>query len=168
MRSSGHEPKANGQGTRNGTFERPRITREEDATDLVRSAIVALDRLEPLIEQETELFRIGKVRDALALAMDKNDAAQGYTRCLEFLKANAIAIGRFQPEGLGELKRRHEDFAELMRVNMAVVSTARTVSEGLLRDLADAIGRNSSPTVYANGTIVRKSGTAPLSLSKMS
>jgi hypothetical protein len=146
---------------------RPKVTRPEDAETLVTSALSALDRLEPIIERETELFRKGQVREALALAMDKNAAAQVYTRCLETLKSNAIAIGRFQPAGLPNLKNRHEGFAKLMSVNMAVVATARTVSEGLMRDLADTLGQNASPKTYLRGGgIQRRAGTAPLALSK--
>lgn len=165
MRQRGSEPRSQPRPLP-ATHERPRVLSAENANELVSATLAALDRLEPLIREETELFRIGKVRDALAMAMDKNDAAQAYTLCLEYLKSNAIAIGRFQPEDLPELKRRHELFAELMRMNMAVVATARTVSEGLMRDLADAISKSSSPTTYARGTLVRKPGTAPLSLSK--
>ena len=171
MRPSGQNPNGNsdpkGQNSEYGDL-RQRISKPEDAEQLVQSALTALERLEPLIARETALFRSGKVRDALSLAMDKNDAAQGYTRCLELLKTNAIAIGRFKPDGLELLKKRHELFADSMSMNMAVVATARTVSEGLLRDLADVVGKNASPRVYAKGMIVRKPGTAPLSLSKMS
>lgn len=146
---------------------RPKVTKPEEAETLVNSALSALDRLEPIIEQETALFRKGRVREALALAMDKNEAAQVYTRCLEVLKSNAIAIGRFQPTGLPGLKNRHEAFSKLMNLNMAVVATARTVSEGLMRDLADSLGQNSSPKTYLRGGGThRKVGTVPLALSK--
>lgn len=154
------------------TPERPdarvRISSPEEATTLVISALDALDKLEPLIVEETRLFKIGKVREALDLAMEKNAAAQIYTRCLEILKNNAIAIGRFQPENLDRLRSRHEEFSARMALNMAVVATARTVSEGLLRDLADTIGQNASPMTYVRGGVNRKPGTAPLSLSKVS
>lgn len=146
---------------------RPKVTRAEEAETLVASALSSLDALEPLIQQETELFRKGRVREALALAMQKNEAAQSYTRCLEVLKSNAIAIGRFQPGNLPALRERHEAFARLMSLNMAIVSTARTVSEGLMRDLADTIGQNASPKTYLpGGGLHRKAGTAPLALSK--
>jgi hypothetical protein len=154
------------------TSERPdtrlRISSPEEARTLVASALDALDALEPLIIEETRLFKIGKVREALALAMEKNETAQVYTRCLEVLKTNAIAIGRFQPPDLDRLRSRHEEFSRRMALNMAVVATARTVSEGLLRDLADTIGQNASPMTYARGGVSRKPGTAPLSLSKVS
>lgn len=152
--------------------ERPdnrlRVSTPEEAEALVASALVALDRLEPLIAEETRLFKIGKVRDALRFALEKNEAAQGYTRCLEALKTNAIAIGRFQPGQLGELRGRHEVFSSSMALNMAVVATARTVSEGLLRDLADTMGGNATPKTYFRGGVARKAGTAPLAISKVS
>lgn len=147
---------------------RLRVSNLEDALTLVASAIHALDRLEPLIDEETRLFKLGKVRDALTMAVEKNEAAQTYTRCLEALKSNAIAIGRFQPDDLDLLRDRHEAFSTKMALNMAVVATARTVSEGLLRELADAVGQNSGPKTYVRGGISRKPGTAPLSLSKVS
>lgn len=145
---------------------RLKVTRAEDAEQLVASALDALDQLEPLIDDETRLFKAGKAREALALAVEKNRAAQAYTLCLETLKHNAIAIGRFQPPNLEELRSRHEGFSSKMALNMAVVATARTVSEGLLRDLADAVGQNASPKTYVRGGITRKAGTAPLSISK--
>lgn len=160
MRSKGHNAER--------PDPRPRITRSEEAEKLVASALDALDKLEPLIEGETVLFKSGKVRDALGMAMDKNEAAQDYTRCLEALKTNAIAIGRFQPDRLEELRTRHESFSKKMSLNMAVVATARTVSEGLLRELADTVGRNSSPKTYHRAGVKRKPGTAPLAVSKVS
>lgn len=147
---------------------RPRVTKSGEAETLVASALDALDRLEPLIESETVLFKSGKVRDALGMAMEKNSAAQEYTRCLEMLKTNAIAIGRFQPERLDELRSRHEAFSKKMALNMAVVATARTVSEGLLRELADNVGKNASPRTYHRTGVNRKPGTAPLAVSKVS
>jgi len=152
----------------NRTDPRPKITNAQEAETLVQSALAALDTLEPMIEEETRLFRNGKLRDALALALEKNEAAQHYTRCLEMMKTNAIALGRFQPEALELLRQRHEVFTRLMSLNMAVVATARTVSEGLMRELADTMGQNASPKTYIRGAIIRKPGTAPLSLSKMS
>ena len=145
---------------------RSRVSTPEEAETLVRSALASLDRLEPLIAEETARFRDGKVREALAMAMEKNTAAQDYTRCLELLKSNAIAIGRFRPVELDNLRARHELFSKMMVMNMAVVATARTVSEGLMRDLADTLGKNASPRIYSNGVIVRKPGTAPLAVSK--
>lgn len=146
---------------------RLRVTTPEEAQRLVASALEALDTLEPLIEEETKRFRAGLIREALGMALEKNEAASRYTRCLEALKSNAISIGRFQPPDLEALRSRHEVFQSKMALNMAVVATARTVSEGLMRELADALGQNATPKVYAaRGGITRKPGTTPLAVSR--
>ncbi|MCA0406087.1 MAG: hypothetical protein LCH39_08060 [Proteobacteria bacterium] len=151
--------------------ERPdnrlRVTNPEEAQRLVLSALEALDGLEPLIEEETDHFKAGRVREALGMALDKNAAASRYTLCLEALKGNAIAIGRFQPPELETLRARHDAFQRKMALNMAVVATARTVSEGLMRELADSLGQNASPKVYApRAGVTRKPGTTPLAVSR--
>jgi hypothetical protein len=146
---------------------RLRVTTPDEAQRLVLSALDALDALEPLIEEETAHFKAGRVRDALDMALDKNTAASRYTLCLEALKSNAIAIGRFQPPEIENLRVRHDAFQRKMALNMAVVATARTVSEGLMRELADSLGQNASPKVYAPRTgITRKAGTTPLAVSR--
>ncbi len=147
---------------------RLRITTREEAERLVASALAALDALQPLVERETTLLRLGKVRTALGDSLAKNEAAQTYTRLLERLKANAIALGRFAPENLAELRSRHEGFSEALQLNMAVIATARTVSEGILRELAHQLGGNAAPKTYHRGGIQRKAGTLPLSVSVVS
>lgn len=145
-----------------------RITSESEAIELVDATLSILDELEPLIETETKLFKAGKVKDALALALEKNAAAQTYTRCLEGLRHNAVAIGRFQPPRLEELRHRHQSFGERMALNLAVISTTRTVSEGLVRELASAVSQTAGPTTYTRGNSRQKPATAPLVLSRQS
>ncbi len=150
-----------------GSDLRPRVTNAEEARRLILSALEALDALEPLIEAETALFRAGRIREALDMALDKNAAAARYTLCLESLKSNAIAIGRFQPPGLELLRKRHDSFHGKMALNMATVATARTVSEGLIRELADRLGQNATPKVYGpRSGVSRKPGTKPLAVSR--
>ena len=57
---------------------RLKVSNPEEAQALVSSAVGALDRLEPLIDEETRLFKAGKVRDALGMALEKNEAAQTF------------------------------------------------------------------------------------------
>jgi hypothetical protein len=144
----------------------PRVASPEDAEALVDFALATLDALEPLIAEETRLFKAGKIRAGLALALTKAQSVQRYTLALEGLKRNAVAIGRFRPERLDELRARHEAFGEAMALNTLVIATARTVSESLLRELADGLGRNASVTTYGNAAIRRKPGTVPLAVSR--
>ncbi len=148
---------------------RPRVANADEAQRLVNAALDALDLLEPVIAEETALMRDGKLQPALALFSGKSQAAQRYQRALEDLKANAIALGRFAPPALALLKKRHESFSDLMSLNMAVLGTAKTVSESIIRELATDVGQARSPQGYgARGqpTSGYKTPVAPLAVSK--
>ncbi|MGL4636738.1 MAG: hypothetical protein ACRCWF_12220 [Beijerinckiaceae bacterium] len=148
---------------------RPRVVNEQDAESLVLAALAALEALDPIIAEETVLMRDGQMKAALDLADVKNAASQKYQRVLEDLKANAIALGRFAPPSLALLRKQHEVFAELMSLNMAVLGTAKTVSESIVRELATDVGLAKSPQGYgAYGQQVSgyRTPAAPLSVSK--
>ncbi len=148
---------------------RPRVASPDEAEALVNAALDALDGLEPVIAEETALLRDGKLQPALALTEGKNLAAQRYQRALEDLKGNAIALGRFAPPALALLKKRHESFADLMSLNMAVLGTAKTVSESIIRELATDVGQARAPQgygAYGQPTSGYKTPVAPLAVSK--
>jgi hypothetical protein len=148
---------------------RPRILNGLEAEAVARATLDALDRLEPLIQTETEHLRYGRIAEALALGDAKADAARAYQDQLETVKANAIALGRYQPPSLTLLRRRHERFSEIMALNMAVIGTARTVSEGLIRDLATSVGQAGRPQGYgATGKVAAgyRTPAAPLAVSR--
>jgi hypothetical protein len=130
---------------------RPRATTPAEAESLVAEALAALEDLEPLIVEETRRLGEGHVRDALALSERKGAAARRYGLALETIKGNAVALGRFRPPSLALLRRRHEAFAAELDLNMAVISTARTVSESLVRELATDVAQARSPQGYGAG-----------------
>ena len=148
---------------------RARVTTPEEAEAMVSHALGSLDALEQVITQETSLLRDGQMREALKLSEQKTPVAQHYQRTLQDLKANAIALGRFAPPNLPALRQRHEAFAALMQLNMAVLGTAKTVSESIMRELATDAGLARSPQGY--GTYGQPAGgyrtpVMPLAVSK--
>jgi hypothetical protein len=127
---------------------RPRVTTPGDAERLVGEALAALEGLGPLVVAETAALGAGDLTAALALGDDKAAAARRYGLAVEAVKANAVAIARFRPPSLDTLRRHHETFAEQLDLNMAVLSTARAVSEGLLRELAADVAQARAPQGY--------------------
>ena len=127
---------------------RARITNAADAEALVANTLDALDCLQPLVERETQSLREGRITDALALADAKAEAGKRYTALIDTLKSNAIAMGRFRPSGLALLKQRHRAFSDMLALNAAVLTTARTVSESIIRELSAEIGGSTSPQGY--------------------
>lgn len=150
--------------------QRHRVTNSEEAKALVDLALKSLDALEPIIAEETALLKEGMTREALRLSIEKAVAASSYTRTLEALKGNAIAIGRFAPDELALLRRRHDTFSELLTYNMAVITSVRSVSEGIMREISTEVGAKANPSGYdTNGrsphhNAVRNS--SPIAVSK--
>jgi hypothetical protein len=154
-----------------GQQSQGRVITAAEAEGLIQAALDALEALDPLIAEETSLLKDGRVRQAMELAPAKAEAAQRYQRGLEDIKANAIALGRYAPPSLPLLRRRHEVFAGLMQLNMAVLGTTRTVSESLIRELAATVGHGHQPQGY--GAYGQQMGAyrpqaAPLAVSKAS
>jgi hypothetical protein len=149
---------------------RASVTGPDDAESLVQAALRMLAALAPVIAEETQLLRDGRVKAALELTEIKNTAALAYQRALEDLKANAIAIGRYTPPSLPDLRAQHEAFAQDMALNMAVLGTAKTVSESLMRELAADVAQSHSPQGY--GAYGQSAGgyrtpAAPMAVSKI-
>lgn len=126
----------------------PRVVNAIEAGRLVEVALAALDRLQPVIMEETAHLKAGQVQSALALESRKVEASRDYGLALQALKTNAIALGRFAPDGVALLRQRHDAFSDVLALNMAVLATARSVSEGLMRELAADVGRGRSPAGY--------------------
>jgi hypothetical protein len=130
---------------------RPRAATLQEAEALVSEALAALDVLQPLVVEETARLGDGAIRDALGLSETKGAAARRYGLAIEAIRANGVALGRFRPPSLALLRLRHEAFARDLDLNMAVLATARTVSESLVRELATDVAKARSPQGYGAG-----------------
>ncbi len=114
--------------------------------------------LEILLGRESDHIRVGRLAEGLAEAPQKTALAGAYLRGLQAVKANAVALARFAPEGIAALRDAHGRFSEVVAANQAVLATARSVSEGLLRNLSTELTRSAEPKGY--GTRPAPSPTA--------
>jgi hypothetical protein len=149
--------------------EKPRVSTAEEAEWLVTLALEALDALQPIVDEETRQLKEGFVHEALTLGELKGEAASRYLFLIDALKANAITLGRFQPNGLELLKRRHQMFSDTLSLNAAVLSTARSVSESVIREVSSHVAGSINPQGYgARGTATSPytSKGAPIAVSK--
>ena len=131
-----------------GTASPIRIADKASAEHFVAGLIATMGELEAVLRRESDGVRGGRIREALSDIDRKTALSSTYVNGLEAAKSNAIALARFTPAGLEALKRAHRAFAASVETNQTVLATARTVSEGLIRTLADEIGRARTPTVY--------------------
>lgn len=125
-----------------------RIIDRAAAADLVAEVMATMHALEAVLAEESAHIRVGRLREGLAQADRKTALAAAYLQGLEAAKANAIALARFAPEGIETLKAAHKRFAGVVETNQIVLATAKSVSEGLVKSVADELGRARTPTLY--------------------
>ncbi len=124
------------------------VTDRAAAEALVAHVSAAMAALETLLAQESGAIRVGRLREGLADQERKGVLAAAYMQALESVKANAVALARFAPQGVERLRAEHRRFTAAVEANQAVLGTARSVAEGLIKSLAADMAMTSTPTVY--------------------
>ena len=120
----------------------------DEASRFVAGFLDAMARLGRLLDEQTAQLASGRLRDGLAHEALKTELAGTYLTALERARANAVAIARFAPGRVAELRRGHEAFRAVVERNQTVIATARAVSEGLVRGVADEMARRARPQGY--------------------
>ncbi|HVV42753.1 MAG TPA: hypothetical protein VHC94_17000 [Nitrobacter sp.] len=137
---------------------------EAEAAQLVERLTEAIVRLEGLLQEETRLVRAARLGEAAAIAERKTAAATLYERELAALRAAAGVILRAMPERAGALRQRLAGLNDTLAVNLAVLGTAKAVTEDMMRSVAAEVGRRSRPALYGAGGRTAGYGTAPTPL----
>jgi hypothetical protein len=115
---------------------------------LAESLMDVMSALLGLIEQETELVRAGKLREAMTLGPKKTELSTRYVGVVGQLKANQKAMSRSAPELLKTLHRHHDTFRAMLQVNLTVLATAHAVSESIVRGVNTEMQRRNIPNTY--------------------
>ncbi|WP_321339389.1 flagellar protein FlgN [Breoghania sp.] len=110
-----------------------------------------MDSLLSAIEEETALVRAGKLREAGDLQPRKAELMQQYIRRLNRTRDNSVALGNLAPVAVADLRRGHVEFQAVLKINLAVLATAREVAEKLVRSVAESVGVAESPKTYTRG-----------------
>ena len=121
------------------------------------------------VEQETELVRGGKLKDAAALEATKAELARAYVDDTAQVKANLPALKTQVPDLLAALRKQHDTFNALLQINLTVLATAHAVSEGLIRGAHAEVARKNAPQTYGNSGrhgAPAKTAAVPVSVSR--
>ena len=140
-----------------------------DARKLAESLMDVMSGLLGVIEQETELVRAGKLREAMTLGPKKSELSTRYVGVVSQLKANQKSMWQSAPELLKTLHRHHDTFRAMLQVNLTVLATAHAVSEGIVRGVNVEMQRRNVPNTYtATGQRAAPSprNISPLALSR--
>jgi hypothetical protein len=135
------------------------VTSAVEARELIGHYSDVMETLLDLIEQETELVRAGRLRDAAKLERHKSELASLYVADTARLEASKPYLAETLPQVLTALRGRHDTFRSLLQINLTVLATAHAVSEGIVRGVSDEINRNQVPQTHGAGG--RTSATRP-------
>ena len=142
-------------------------TAEADA--LVTQLMEVVTELADVLQQETELMRVGRVSAASAFAERKSDLSRRYVAGILKLKASKPQLAQVAPDRRAALHERHEALRALLQSNMTVLATGHAVSEGIVRGVSNEIARRSVPHTYgASGRTKEPSraAAAPIAVSR--
>ncbi len=119
-----------------------------------------VDALIELLEEETRLIREARLAEAAALSEEKTRLAQHYGQAHVTVKHRSHELSRYAPVEIDHLRRRHQALDAAMSTNLAVLATARTVSETLIRSVAESAAPGAArPRTYS--AEARKGEEAP-------
>ncbi len=125
----------------------PVVTRG-DAESLADHLSQVMDALVNVVEQETEMVRAGRLRDAAQLENTKTDLARAYVADTMRLKASRGFLSQAVPDTMRKLGQRHDTFRAVLQMNLTVLATAHAVSEGIVRGVSNELARKDAPSTY--------------------
>mgnify|MGYP000907650963 CR=1 FL=1 len=138
-----------------------------DNAALVRDMLTLFERLEAVLAAETAALRAGRLRDALRLGTDKSSAFAAYETLLPLLR-EAREAGRIAPVDRAALRRKQEGFEQAVDLNLAVLSTVRSVAEDVLREVAQSVAPPAPQAYGPPGSSRPAPASAPIALSRSS
>jgi hypothetical protein len=124
------------------------IATPREAQQVIGHLGEVMDTLVATLDQETQLVRAGRLRDAERLQGPKGDLTRLYVADVLRLRAGQQVLVQTAPEALAGLQRRHDAFRSLLQINLTVLATAHAVSEGIIRGVCSEMQRKSAPQTY--------------------
>src|ERR1700751_1819773 len=104
-----------------------------EARRLAEGLMDVMNALLSVIEQETELVRAGKLREAIGLGPNKTELSNRYVPSLIHFKGSPKFPVQNAPDLLKTLHRHHAVLRSMLQVNLTVLAPAPAVSESIVR-----------------------------------
>ena len=124
------------------------MTAFAEAQELASHYVEIMDTLIGVIQQETDLVKLGRLSQADKFGPTKADLARLYIADTVRVRANQARMRELAPDLYEALVRRHDTFRALLQINLTVLATAHAVSEGIVRGVSGELTRKSSPQTY--------------------
>lgn len=132
-----------------------------DSTDRVEQLIALTERLTELIALEAQAFEQHRPQDAAAQIDEVSKLANIYRHESTKVRANPDLISSAPLAQRTRLTRATEAFDAVLARQSRALSAAKTVTEGLVRAIADEVAtQRTNATSYGPGATTKKAGQA--------
>lgn len=114
-----------------------------------------IDRLRHILDYENELMTLKNPKAMSEHQAEKSRLVAIYNQQMVLIKTNPERYKRFPKADIDRLKATSELFYEALDAHFRKLSTVKTVTEGLVKTVADEIKRKKAPpqTYGANASI---------------
>lgn len=134
----------------------------DDAVMIKDIFLNCIEMISTHIEHENDLLNSGAIEDVLVLFEAKQMKSVDYARSTDLVRRNLVAMTRLIPDAMPDLKDRQIALMSKLNENSRLLSMLRSLSENLLRGVAEEIGAKTSLLTYGeNGRAVKPAPRAP-------
>jgi len=139
-----------------------------DAADRVEQLIILTDRLTELIAQQCQAFEQRRPQDAAAMLEETSRLANLYRHESARVRADPRLVEAAPLEARTRLVRATEAFDSVLARQGRAIEAARTVTEGLVRSIAEEVAsQRSQASVYgASGVQANRGNATAITLNK--
>ncbi|MES2860745.1 MAG: flagellar basal-body protein FlbY [Pseudomonadota bacterium] len=138
------------------------------ATAHLRRLTALTDRLTARLEKETDAFATRRAHDIASGLAETQDLANLYRRESTQLKANPGLLSQAPPSERLALIRATEAFEAVLAIHGRTVEAARTISEGLVRTIAQEVaGARALGTGYGASGSANSGDARAVTLNRM-
>jgi len=132
-----------------------------DATDRVEQMIILTERLTDLIAQQAAHFEARRTTDAAAMHEEVSRLANLYRHESMRVRADPRLVSTSPSEARTRLVRATEAFDSVLARQGRAIEAARTVSEGLVKAIAEEVAAQRTQTsVYGASGVQGSAGAA--------
>jgi hypothetical protein len=132
-----------------------------DAADRVEQLVILTERLTELIAQQAQAFEQRRPQDAAALLEETSRLANLYRHESTRVRADPRMVEAAPLDARSRLVRATEAFDAVLARQGRAIEAARTVTEGLVKCIADEVAnQRTKATTYGAGGIQKATGNA--------
>ena len=133
---------------------------QRSAHDFCNDLARTVDTLIEVLNEETRLVRAARLAEAADMSAQKSAASERYVKAHGVLRTSGLEIGRLAADEVDHLRARHQDLEAAISQNLAVLATARTVSETLIRGVVDIASQRDGRS-HTYGADARQTAEQP-------